>query len=110
MAFRYRGGRPLPDLHGGTALVVDDGVVTGTSARAACTLARERGARRVLFASPVATPDAIAGLFAVADEVVRVAAPLEVRDLARWYTSFPPVRDQDLVDLLRHGSKRSRSA
>lgn len=110
MARRYRGGRPLPDLTGRTAVVVDDGVVTGASARAACSLARARGARRVLLASPVATPDAVAGLFAVADEVVRVAAPFEVRRLARWYASFPPVRDQDVVALLRRGPITARSA
>lgn len=110
MAARYRGDRPLPDLRGRTALVVDDGVVTGMSARAACALARGRGARRVLFASPVVTPDAVAGLFAVADQVVRVTAPFEVRGLARWYASFPPVRDADVVALLRGGPTSARSA
>src|SRR5512142_1621515 len=71
----YRAGRPLPDLAGATVLVVDDGVATGATARAAARAARKAGAARVVLAAPVVAAARVADLRADFDEVVAVAYP-----------------------------------
>lgn len=100
MASLYRAGRTPMDLHGCTAVVVDDGVVSADIAWASCRAARARGAQRVVFATPVISPDAIACLSPVADECVRLAAPPTVRQLSDWYERFPSVSDADVVAAL----------
>ncbi|MEU6786623.1 phosphoribosyltransferase family protein [Nonomuraea angiospora] len=68
-ARRFRGDRAPIDLAGRTVILVDDGIATDSTARAACHVARARGAARVIWAVPVGTPDTIEGLREDADEV-----------------------------------------
>src|SRR5690606_9125346 len=70
-----RGAEPVP-VQGRTVLVVDDGVATGATARAACEVARRQGAARVVLAVPVAAAQAVDELLTVADEVVALEEPL----------------------------------
>ena len=81
-AARYRGGRPRISLEGKVAVIVDDGVATGSTARAACGIARVLGAERVVLAVPVAPPDWQDRLGQDADELVSVAAgaPEDLQD------------------------------
>ncbi|HVM14480.1 MAG TPA: phosphoribosyltransferase family protein [Egibacteraceae bacterium] len=74
-ARRLRAGRPRIPLAGRTALIVDDGLATGSTARAACRVARAQGAGRVVLAVPVAPPGWTARLRGDADEFVAVATP-----------------------------------
>jgi putative phosphoribosyl transferase len=97
---RYRGGRPLPDLTGRTVLVVDDGLASGTTARAAVAAVRAHGARRVVVAVPVTPVSVLAELLSVADDVVCVTAPATLGSIGRWYDEFPTVTDDDVVDVL----------
>ncbi len=95
-----RGDRPPVPLEGRTAVIVDDGVATGSTARAACKVARARGARRVIVATPVAAPDAVEGLRGDADEVVCVLTPQWLSAIGAWYGDFTPTSDADVRELL----------
>jgi len=100
-ANRLRGGRPATPLEGRTVIVVDDGVATGGTARAACQVARARGAERVVLAVPVGAPDVIAELSRVADQVVCVETPRDLFAIGAWYEDFSPTSDEEVTELLR---------
>ena len=70
-----RGDRPMISLRGRTVVLVDDGIATGNTARAALRIVRAAGARRVVFAVPVAASATVAQLGDHADEVVALVAP-----------------------------------
>ena len=95
-----RGTKPAAPLSGHTALIVDDGVATGSTARAACQVARARGAARVILAVPVAAPDAIAILRRDADDVISVLTPPWLAAIGQWYEDFTATTDQEVRDLL----------
>ncbi|MPZ29076.1 MAG: phosphoribosyltransferase [Micromonosporaceae bacterium] len=96
----YRAGRAPLDLTGRTAIVVDDGLATGATARAAVAVARKLGAATVVAAAPVAAPDALAQLRAVADEVACPLAPAQFGAVSRYYDRFGQVGDDEVIDLL----------
>src|SRR6185369_17331181 len=93
---RLRGDRPAVYLVGRTALIIDDGVATGSTARAACQVARARGAARVILAVPVAAPRVVAELRAAADEVVCVLTPSWLSSIGEWYQDFSETSDQEV--------------
>jgi putative phosphoribosyl transferase len=96
----YRAGRPRIDLRGRDALVVDDGIATGSTVRAACKVVRALGARRVTIATPVASPRAAVELSSMADDVVVVATPEPFRAVGEWYDDFTQTTDDEVVRLL----------
>lgn len=100
---RYRAGRPALDLAGKVAIIVDDGLATGATARAAVAVARKLGAARVVLAAPVAAPDALAHVQAVADEVVCPLAPAQFGAVSRYYDRFGQVTDDEVVARLAGG-------
>lgn len=97
---RYRGNRPPVDLVGRTAIVVDDGLATGATARAAVAVARRLGAARVVVAVPVGAPEAVALLAAEADRVVCPVAPAAFGAVSRFYQDFRQVDDGTVSALL----------
>jgi putative phosphoribosyl transferase len=99
-AQRLRAGRARVPLTGHTAIVVDDGLATGSTARAAILVARAQGARRVVVATPVAPRSTVAELGEVADAVVCVATPEPFRAIGQWYVDFRPTSDDQVVALL----------
>jgi putative phosphoribosyl transferase len=99
-ATRFREVRPRVDLSGRVALIVDDGIATGSTARAACHVARAHGADRVVLAVPVAAPESVRALSDDADEIVCVHQPAWLRSVGQWYDDFRQVDDQTVVDLL----------
>ncbi|HEY4400484.1 MAG TPA: alpha/beta family hydrolase [Acidimicrobiia bacterium] len=99
-ATRLRGGRPAIPLQGRTVVIVDDGLATGGTARAAVRVARERGAARVILAVPVAPPESVATLRRDADDVVAVETPEPFFAIGGWYSDFSPTSDEEVVELL----------
>lgn len=100
-ATRLRMGRPAIPVAGRTVVIVDDGLATGGTARAAVRVARVRGAERVVLAVPVAPPETVATLRADADDVVAVDTPEPFFAIGGWYSDFSPTSDTEVVELLR---------
>jgi putative phosphoribosyl transferase len=101
-AERFRGGREPLSLTGRTVIVVDDGIATGGTARAALEVARAHGASRVVLAVPVAPPDTLRELASVADEVVCLEAPRWFQAVGMHYADFTQTSDADVVELLQY--------
>ena len=97
---RYRGGRPAEPVEGRTVVVVDDGLATGATARAAIAVLRRRGAHRSILAVPVAPPDTVRALSGVADQVVALATPRAFLAIGQFYDDFTQTSDQDVTRLL----------
>ncbi len=95
-----RGGRPPAPLDGRTAVIVDDGIATGATARAACRVARLRGAARVVVAAPVGPQDTVASLRHDADEVICAHVPASLLAVGEWYADFTQTTDEDVRALL----------
>ncbi|GIU85882.1 MAG: putative phosphoribosyl transferase [Acidimicrobiia bacterium] len=103
-ARRFRGDRPAVPVAGRTALIVDDGIATGSTARAACQVARAHGARRVVLAAPVAPPDTVARLRGDADELVCLEQPEPFHAIGQWYDDFSQTTDAEVVELLERAA------
>lgn len=97
---RFRHGRDAEALAERTVVIVDDGVATGATARAACEIARARGASRVVLAVPVAAADTAAELRTVADEVVCLETPELFMAVGERYADFRQTSDEEVVALL----------
>jgi putative phosphoribosyl transferase len=100
---RFRRGRPAIPLTGRTAVLVDDGIATGSTARAACAVARALGATRVVLAAPVGARDSVRLLAGDVDEVVCLETPPGFRAVGQFYTDFRATRDEEVLALLARG-------
>lgn len=109
-AERFRQGRPRISLDRSVVVIVDDGVATGSTARAACDVARAEGASRVVLAVPVAPVDWTARLADGADELVAVATPLGFAAVGQFYRDFTQTSDNEVLALLDAAAKRMADA
>jgi putative phosphoribosyl transferase len=96
----YRGDRPPPDVKGRTVILVDDGLATGASMRAACEALRQLGPARLVVAVPVAPVETCAEMRAEADEVVCAMTPEPFHGVGMWYEDFTQTTDTQVRDLL----------
>lgn len=106
-AAQYRAILPMQDLHGKIAILVDDGIATGTTMRAAVKAARIRGAKKIVVAVPVSPQDSLAQVRGDADEV---ACPHTVQFFAavgQCYKQFPQIEDVEVMEILKNFSKKS---
>jgi putative phosphoribosyl transferase len=99
-ALRYRGGRPRVPLRGKVAVIVDDGIATGSTARAACQIARALGAARVVLATPVAPPGWQERIGRDADEMIAMITPAPFYAIGEFYDDFSQTSDEEVVDCL----------
>ncbi|MDF3299916.1 phosphoribosyltransferase family protein [Streptomyces tropicalis] len=106
-AARYRGERTATGVAGRTVVIVDDGVATGSTARAACRIARARGAARTVLAVPVAPHDWTDRLAGEADDMVCVATPAAFYAIGQFYADFTQVEDYEVAAELRRSAARS---
>jgi predicted phosphoribosyltransferase len=102
----YRGDRPAPEVQGRTVILVDDGLATGATMRAAVAALRPRQPARMVIAVPVAARATCEELKAVADEVVCAATPRPFHAVGRWYEDFSPTSDAEVRDLLVQAAQR----
>jgi putative phosphoribosyl transferase len=102
----YRGSRHRIDLDARRVVIVDDGIATGSTARAAAGVARAQGASHVVVAAPVASRLGRAGLVDVTDEVVCVTVPEPFYAVGEWYVDFSQTSDSDVRDLLARADER----
>ena len=103
-ARRFRSDRPRAALKDRTVVVVDDGIATGSTARAACQVARARGAARVVLAVPVAPPGWEARLGADADEFVCLETPEPFFSIGQFYTDFTQTSDEEVIACLERAA------
>lgn len=102
---RYRGGRPRRPLDGRVVLIVDDGFATGSTARAACLVARAQGAATVVLAAPIGSADTVTELRRYADDVVCLGAPAYFHAVGQGYRNFDQTSDEEVCALLARADR-----
>lgn len=105
----YRGQRPAPGIEGRTVIVVDDGLATGATMRAAVQAIRQQHPAHLVVAVPVGAEDTCEALRDEADEVVCAAMPYPFRAVGLWYQNFPQTSDDEVMEILeeaRHAHER----
>jgi predicted phosphoribosyltransferase len=105
----YRGDRQRPPLQGLTAILVDDGLATGSTMQAAIEAARLYHPARVVVAAPIGARDTCARLQRIADEVVCAATPEPFRAVGQWYDRFDQTTDDEVIDLLHQAADHAVS-
>ena len=102
----FRGDRPEADVSGSTAILVDDGLATGVTARAAVEALRLRKPERIVLAAPVCAAQS-AGLFqAVVDDLICLKCPPDLGAIGFWYQDFDQTPDEEVIRLLEEHQKR----
>jgi len=96
----YRGNRPLHDPRGKVVIVVDDGLATGSTMRAAVAALRQHGAAKIVVAVPVAPPETVAELEAEADEVICILEPENFMAVGQFYENFSQTTDEEVTEIL----------
>ncbi len=101
----YRSDRPTLDVRGKTIILVDDGVATGSTMRAAVLALKQGRPARIVVAVPVAPPDTCESLRSVADAVFCPVTPQPFGAVSRWYVDFDPTGDAEVLESLRQPPK-----
>lgn len=102
---RFRRDRPAPELRGRTVILVDDGIATGRTMRAAIRAVRKRGPARLVVAVPVAAPEVVAVLLREVDEVVCLHQPEDLSAIGLWYEDFRQVSTEEVARILERAAR-----
>ncbi len=105
----YRGQTPLPELAGRTIIVVDDGLATGSTMRAAVGALRQSNPATIIVAAPVAAAETARKLRELADRVVCLSAPPDFHAVSMWYEDFSQTSDEEVRNLLEAASQATFS-
>lgn len=97
----FRGDKPTLDLNNKTVILVDDGLATGATMKAAIFSARSKGAKKIVVAVPVAAPDSLDKIQKETDEVFYVDAPFHFAAVGSFYENFEQTTDEEVIELLR---------
>jgi putative phosphoribosyl transferase len=106
----YRGDRPAVSFRGRTVIVVDDGLATGSTMRAAVLAIRQQHPAELVVAVPVGAPDTCRQLRDEADEVICAAMPQPFHAVGLWYESFPQASDDEVRELLEEARREHAMA
>ncbi len=102
----YRGTKAFPELAGRTVIVVDDGLATGSTMRAAVQALRRSNPARIIVAAPVAAAETARSLGEEADRVVCLSAPPDFHAVSTWYEDFSQTTDEEVRNLLETASQK----
>ena len=102
---RYRDGRPAPEPRGRTVILVDDGLATGATMRAAVAALRQRGAAKIVVAVPVGAADTCRQFEAEVDETVCVIASEWFQAVGQYYEDFSQITDEEVRELLTRAAQ-----
>ncbi|MBI3973051.1 MAG: phosphoribosyltransferase [Chloroflexi bacterium] len=105
----YRGDRPLPDVRDRTVILVDDGLATGSTMRAAAAAVRRLGPAQVVVAVPVASRDTCEDFRHEVDKIVCAATPEPFFGVGLWYEDFSQTTDDEVRDLLARAAREHKS-
>lgn len=103
----YRDHRPAPAVRGRTVILVDDGIATGSTIRAAIKALRQLQAGRIVVATPTVAPATADELRLEVDEFVAVMTPADFFGVGQWYANFSQTTDEEVRDLLQRASQLS---
>jgi predicted phosphoribosyltransferase len=106
----YRDGRPPPDVRGRTVILIDDGLATGSTMRAAVAALRKLGPARVAVAVPVASPDVCEEFGQEVDEMICARTPEPFHAVGLWYDDFTQTTDEEVHDLLARAAEEQAAA
>lgn len=105
----YRGQRPMLDVRDRTIIIVDDGLATGSSMRAAIAALRQKRPAKLIVAVPVGARMTCSELEALADEVICLETPENFSAVGLWYRDFSQTTDEEVIDLLERNRKNSEA-
>ena len=97
-------------LAGRHVILVDDGLATGATMRAAVSVVKQQHPQRLIVAVPVAAPDTRDALACEVDQVVCLHAPLRFQSVSQWYADFPQTSDEEVLHILHRGRTRPPDA
>ena len=103
----YRSNRPAPEVRGRTVILVDDGLATGATMRAAAAALRQQGAAKIIVAVPVGAPGTCHEIRSVADEVVCLQTPGSFMGVGQYYEDFSQTTDEEVRELLAAASSNN---
>ena len=103
----YRGNRPMPDVSGRTIILIDDGLATGSTMRAAIEALRQKGPARIVAAVPVGATETCAEFKDEADEAICAQTPEPFYAVGLWYRDFSQTTDEEVRDLLQQSAAES---
>jgi predicted phosphoribosyltransferase len=106
----YRGGRPEPDVSGKTVILIDDGLATGSTMRAAVAALRQLKPARIVVAVPVAAPQTSDEYRMGVDEIICAVTPKRFYGVGRWYRDFSQTTDEEVSDLLEQSRSQQSEA
>lgn len=97
---RFRGEKPEPEVGGRTVILVDDGIATGMTVKAAIRAIREKGPRRIVLAVPVCAEVTADALALEVDELICLQTPADLQAIGFWYENFRQLEDEEVIELL----------
>jgi predicted phosphoribosyltransferase len=106
---RYRGERTPPPISGRTVILIDDGLATGATMRAACAAVRQQQPTRLIVAVPVAAPQVCDDMQQEADEVICAMTPSSLGGIGGWYHDFRQTTDDEVRELLTQAAREQRA-